>query len=79
MEIICRYCQSVISIKYKMIYKIGPDYFVTYCPGCDTENEVWDVYDWFDPEEIMWIEKWQNEDEEGSSERGCTDDDEDFY
>lgn len=81
MEIICRYCQGTIDVEYKNIYKLADNYFVTYCPGCDTENEVWDVYDWFDVKEIAWIEKWNNdENENGYSEGRCLlDDDEDDY
>ena len=74
MEIICRYCQGTIDVKYTMIFKLSDDYFVTHCLGCDTENEVWDVYDWFDIDEIQWIEQWQNE---SSPEGGCISDDED--
>ena len=61
MEIICRYCQGIIVVDYKIVYKVDEDYFVTYCIGCGAENEVWDVYDWFSPEEIDHIEKHNSE------------------
>lgn len=82
MEIICRFCQGAFEVDYKNVFRIDEDYFVTYCPGCYTENEVWDVYDWFDQREIDYIKKYNNEDEKGSSEGGCLSDDnndEDLY
>lgn len=81
MEIICRFCQGIVEVKYKNVFKLGEDYFVTYCPGCHTENEVWDVYDWFSIREIEYIEKYNNENEKGYSEGGCLsdDDNEDLY
>lgn len=60
MEIVCRNCQGIVAIDYRQVFKLEEDFFVTYCPGCDSENEVWDVYDWLDPPEIEYIEKYNN-------------------
>ena len=64
MEIICCFCQGSFEVRYKEIYRIEEEYYVTFCPGCDVQNEVWDVEEWFEPSEIEYIEKYNNNSEE---------------
>ncbi len=64
MEIICYSCQGTLEASYKDIYRLEEDYFVTFCPACGAENEMWDVEDWLEPDQFEWILKNNNEEKQ---------------
>jgi len=52
MDILCYFCQGTFTITLKDIEKIDEEFHIAICPACGAENEVFDVDEWFSPDEL---------------------------